>query len=324
MSKAVLTNGEDALAFLAKQLLPPTPQNYALAYIALNEPNSLIGRAAQAMADDGLRIRQRDADDIVALYADESIRAAPAAGNGEPHALRQQAIKLSEMTASAADATGAFARDLGAEAEALDNEPARTIQIVARMIERSKRTEGDFRSALDEIETLRQELDSARDDAERDSLTGLANRRAIERHLHELASSGDPRTIGLCDIDHFKSLNDRFGHAVGDRVLKMIASTLVASCAPHFVGRWGGEEFVVIIEGNEQTKAVALLDNAREGLARRNFKLRETDASLGKITFSAGVAVARGDHSENFAAIHRADASMYSAKAAGRDRVLSA
>lgn len=324
MPKAALASGEDALAFLAKQLLPPIPQNYALAYLALNEPNSLIGRAVQAMADDGFRIRQRDADEIVGLYANETIRTDPSAGHGERHALRHQAMKLSEMTANAADATGAFARDLGAEAEALDNEPARTVQIVARMIERSKHTEDNFRVALEKIETLRQELEAARDDAERDALTGLANRRAIERHLRQLASSGEARTIALCDIDHFKSLNDRFGHAVGDRVLKMIASTLVTSCAPHFVGRWGGEEFLLIIKGNEQTNAVDLLDKAREDLARRNFKQRETDAPLGKITFSAGVAVAEGDHSENFAAIQRADASMYSAKAAGRNRVLAA
>lgn len=318
------TSGEDALAFLATHLLAPTPQNYTLAYLALNEPNSQIARAVRAIADDGLRIRQQEADEIVALYARDALAAAPGASEAERQALQKQASKLSQMTASAAAASHDFARDLDAETQDLDNQAARTVQLVARMIERSKRAEDSFRFALEEIETLRQELESAREEAERDPLTNLPNRRSIERHLQQLASSGVERTIGLCDIDHFKSFNDRYGHAVGDRILKMIASTLAAGCEPHFVGRWGGEEFLVVIAGNEQARCVELLDDVRQDLAGRNFKQRETDEPLGKITFSAGVATAAGDHSHNLAAIHRADASMYEAKAAGRNRVRAA
>jgi diguanylate cyclase len=317
------TRGEEALAFLATQLLAPTPQNYTLAYLALNQPDSQIARAVRAMADDGLRIRQQEADEIVALYAKDALAVAPDASEAERRALQKQASKLSEMTASAAAASHDFARDLDAEAKGLDNEAARTVQLVARMIARSKRAEDSFRFALEEIDTLRQELENAREEAERDPLTNLPNRRSIERHLQHLASSGVVRTIGLCDIDHFKSFNDRYGHAVGDRILKMIASTLAAGCAPHFVGRWGGEEFLVVIAGDELDRCVELLENVRQDLAGRNFKQRETDEPLGRITFSAGVATAVGDHSQNYAAIHRADASMYEAKAAGRNRVLA-
>lgn len=317
------TRGEEALAFLATHLLAPTPQNYTLAYLALNEPNSQISRAVRAIADDGLRIRQQEADQIVALYAKDALAVAPDASEAGRQALQRQASKLSEMTASAAAASHDFARDLDVEAQELDSEAARTVQVIARMIERSKRAEDGFRFALEEIDTLRQELESAREEAERDPLTSLPNRRSIERHLQQLASSGVMRTIGMCDIDHFKSFNDRYGHAVGDRILKMIASALATGCAPHFVGRWGGEEFLVVIAGDEQAQCVEFLDNVRRDLAGRNFKQRETDEPLGQITFSAGVATAVGDHSQNLAAIHRADARMYDAKAAGRNRVLA-
>ena len=242
----------------------------------------------------------------------------------EREALERQANRLSEMTASAAATTHDFAHDLGAQAHDLDHRSARTVQIVTSMIERSRQAEHNFRSALEEIEGLRQELLSVRQEAEHDALTNLPNRRCVERHLQQLASSGSARTIGLCDIDRFKAVNDRFGHAVGDRVLKMVAAALVASCAPHFVGRWGGEEFIVVMAGDEQVSCVELLNRARADLAQRNFKLRDTDELLGQITFSAGVAVAFGDQSESFAAIERADASMYCAKTAGRNQVLAA
>ena len=322
MGRALKTTSEEALDFLAHHRLPPTPQNYTLAYIALEEPTSRIGLAVKAIAEDGVRIRQEEADEIVALYAGDSIRHRISDGGAERRQLQEQAMRLGELTASAAAVSEGFARDLGHEAKALDSQAARTVQIVARMIERSKQAEDNFRSALREIDTLRNELASARDEAERDGLTGLPNRRRIERHLQELASTGRSRTIGLCDVDSFKTVNDRFGHTVGDRVLKMVATSLAASCAPHLVGRWGGEEFVVVMEGDKAADCAALLDKARADLTSRRFKLRETDEPLGTISFSGGVAVADGDQSHTPGALHRADAAMYAAKQAGRNQVM--
>lgn len=324
MPQADRSNGEDALAFLARQRLAPTPQNYTLAFIALTEPGSPIGRAVNAIIDGGVRIRQEEADEIVTLYAGSARSTdAAAVSDGERDALRHQSIKLGEIASSAAAATGAFTRELSAEAEELDTGAARTVQIVARMIERSRRAEDDLTAAARQIETLRHELETARDDAERDQLTGLGNRRAVDRYLRRLADAGRSRVIGICDIDRFKLINDRYGHGVGDRVLKTVAASLAQSCAPHLIARWGGEEFLLVMAGDDPDEGVALLDRARASLAEREFKLRETDEPLGPISFSAGVAVATGDHAASTAAIHRADASLYRAKAAGRNRVVS-
>ncbi|WP_347302501.1 GGDEF domain-containing protein [Croceibacterium sp. TMG7-5b_MA50] len=329
MGTATIGSGEAALAFLARQRLAPTPQNYTLAYIALHEPASRIACAVRAISDDGLRIRQEEADEIVALYAGDSVRhpreaiASPTEEDtGERQRLHAQAARLGQLTAHAAAATQDFTRDLDSEAQRLDDQAARTVQIVARMIERSKLAEDNFRTALQAIESLQTELASARDEAERDPLTGLPNRRCIERRLQDLAANGINRTIGLCDVDHFKRVNDRFGHTVGDRVLKMVATSLAASCAPHFVGRWGGEEFILVIEGDAAPHCVGLLDQARADLASRRFKLRETDEPLGRISFSAGVAVAMGEEVETLSALHRADAAMYQAKQGGRNQVV--
>lgn len=322
LNAAAQASAEEALAFLTRQCLPPTPQNYTLAYIAITEPQSEIGRAVNAITDGGVRIRQGEADKIVGLYTGTPAEADP--HKAERDALRHQTIKLGEMASSAAAATGEFTRDLSAEAEAFDGEEARTVQIVTRMIERSRRAEDELTAAVKQVDALRQELESARDDAERDQLTNLGNRRAIDRHLQKLADKGRPRVIGICDIDNFKSVNDRFGHGVGDRVLKLVATSLAESCAPHFVGRWGGEEFVVIMDNFTHEEGVKLLDTARADLSVRKLKLRENDEPLGVISFSAGVASTDGDHAANIAAIHRADSSLYRAKAAGRNLVMAA
>jgi len=324
LNAAAQVSAAEALAFLARQCLPPTPQNYTLAFIALTEPKSEIGRAVNAITDGGVRIRQGEADEIVQLYAGSTPQS-----EGDPHkaerdALRHQTIKLGEMASNAAAATSSFTRDLSAEAESFDAEEARTVQIVTRMIERSRRAEDELTAAVKQVDALRQELESARDDAERDQLTSLGNRRAIDRHLQKLAEKGRTRVIGICDIDNFKSVNDRFGHGVGDRVLKLVATSLAESCAPHFVGRWGGEEFVVIMDNATHDEGVKLLDTARADLSVRKLKLRENDQPLGVISFSAGVASTDGDHAANIAAIHRADASLYRAKAGGRNLVLAA
>lgn len=324
MSKIDHTRGSDALAFLVDQHLPPVPENYTLAYIALTDPESPIGQMVKAFTADGFRLRQNDADEIIRLHLSGAVRARARPDGAQQDALRHQAIKLGEAASSAAAATGAFARELSAEAGSIGAEEARTVQIVARMIEQSRSTEIDLNATASEVAALRQELETARDDAQRDQLTGLGNRRAIERHLQRLANKGSTRLVGLCDIDLFKSVNDRYGHGVGDRVLKQVASSLANACAPHFVGRWGGEEFLVVMEGGDTAAGVALLDKARADLAKREFKLRENDEPMGQITFSGGVAIATGDHADSIAAIHRADAALYRAKAEGRNCIRSA
>ncbi len=320
--------GQDALAFLARHGLPPTPQNYTLAYIALNEPASPIGRAVHALADDGFRIRQEEADEIIGIHDAEAAGTAPDPAeqveSPEHEALRHQTIKLGEMASSAAAASEAFARELSSEAQALEGDAARTVQVVARMIERSKSTESQFSAAAEEVAALREMLEAARDDARRDALTGLGNRRAIDLHLQQLADAGSPRIVGMCDIDNFKAINDRYGHGVGDRVLKLVAAALADACRPHFVGRWGGEEFLVVMEGDDIGTGLEILNRARIDLARRDFKLRETDERMDTITFSGGVALAEGDHADSISAIHRADAALYRSKASGRNQVLPA
>ena len=325
MSTTKLDDGAKTLAFLASHRLAATPQNYTLAYIALNDPGSPIGRAVAQIISDGYRIKQDEADDILEAHSTTTFFGAYDSKNGELSAhLRHQSLKLSELASSAADATGTFARELSEEAQADPAGSGDTSSIVARMIEHSLHAQSQLTAAMDEVRALREELEAARNDAQRDELTSLANRRAIDAHLAELAEKGDARVIALVDIDNFKSINDRYGHGVGDRVIKLVASTLEDACAPQFVGRWGGEEFIVVMPSSDLAAVVKRLNQARATLADTEFKLRETDEPMGLISFSGGVALAVGAGDANAAALRQADKALYRAKAAGRNCILSA
>jgi diguanylate cyclase len=325
MSAKLPEDAAKPLEFLARHRLAATPQNYTLAYVALSDPGSPIGRAVAEIIAEGYRIKQDEADHILEAHGTTTFFGAYERKNGELSAhLRHQTIKIGELASSAADATGALARELSEEATTLSGGGADSTSIVARMIEHSLQAQARLTAAMDEVKTLREELEAARNDAQRDELTGLANRRAIDAHLAELAEKGEPRIIALCDIDHFKSVNDRYGHGVGDRVIKLVASTLEDACTAQFVGRWGGEEFIVIMPSSDIAAVIKRLNQARQTLADTKFKLRETDEPMGLISFSGGVALAVGGKQANVTALQQADKALYRAKDEGRNCILSA
>ena len=156
-----------------------------------------------------------------------------------------------------------------------------------------------------------------------DGLTGLANRRQCEDSLTAEIARGDrlgtPFTLILADLDDFKEINDLHGHAVGDDVLRELASVLRATVRDSDVaGRWGGEEFLLLLPGADAVGGAQLADRIRASLAERSFLGR--DGQVVTVTCSFGVAQHRagGDERELFAA---ADRALYRAKREGKNRV---
>lgn len=148
-----------------------------------------------------------------------------------------------------------------------------------------------------------------------DALTGLANRRALGAALELALDGGEPCCVALLDIDHFKAVNDTHGHAAGDDVLVQVANTLRASSAGHgLLARYGGEEFAWLLPGTDLEQATLQCEYLREAV-------KFASAAL-PVTVSVGVAMARtGDSIASL--LQRADAALYAAKHAGRDRVIT-
>lgn len=157
--------------------------------------------------------------------------------------------------------------------------------------------------------------------ARRDALTGLGNRLSTDEHLHEeflrMKRTAATYSILLIDIDHFKRVNDTFGHEQGDKVLKHVARTLNHACrSTDFVGRFGGEEFLAILPNTIADDAIVVAEKMREAVAVSE------EPMVGKVTVSIGAAEATpGDHEETDA-LRLADKNLYRAKANGRNQVI--
>ena len=157
--------------------------------------------------------------------------------------------------------------------------------------------------------------------ANNDGLTGLPNRRrASERLEIEVSRSRryrNPMAVALCDVDHFKLVNDRFGHNMGDEVLVQVAAALQSSLRQvDLVGRWGGEEFLVILPETDPAGARVVGERLRKSIE----SLAAFKDGPDKITCSVGLAVFEGD-ANTAAFVDRADQALYRAKRGGRNRI---
>lgn len=315
--------------FLFDQRLEPEPANFAFAWTLLHDPQGPLAKAVAALTDGGVRLTKRDIESL-GEDAPVSARGARAKVDGLVAQTQLQVEGFADMVLAIRAETEGFGRDLAASAdairrsgEALDSPLIEEVsRVTATMVERVHRAEARLERATREASDLRSKLEEARDNARRDPLTDLPNRRAFEEAFAAQVASGSELCIAVCDIDHFKHVNDRFGHVVGDRVLKTIAEALTQSCPGHLVARYGGEEFVILFVGVGLARARATLDHARATVAAKRYRLRETDAPLGAITFSAGLTIVNPEQKfgTNF---HRADVLLYRAKEDGRNRVLT-
>ena len=148
-----------------------------------------------------------------------------------------------------------------------------------------------------------------------DPLTGLLNRRSFDEHLGSVET---PYAVAFFDLDHFKELNDTYGHRAGDQALRCFASVLRETLRPTDLGcRWGGEEFVVVLPECDTVGASAVAERLRT-------KLAEVVARGSVPTFTVSVGLASSSQASGFGeAIHLADEAMLEAKAAGRDRIVT-
>jgi two-component system cell cycle response regulator len=174
---------------------------------------------------------------------------------------------------------------------------------------------------------LRENLDQSLELAVTDQLTGLHNRRYMESQLDALVrravlGGSDPVALLVIDIDHFKKINDSFGHGVGDEVLREFAVRLASNVrAIDLPVRFGGEEFVVVMPETELADAHRIAERIRLHVAGSPFRVLDGEELL-TVTISIGVAASVADDTP-LKLVKRADEAMYEAKAHGRNRVIA-
>jgi diguanylate cyclase (GGDEF)-like protein/PAS domain S-box-containing protein len=171
-----------------------------------------------------------------------------------------------------------------------------------------------------EVKSLQEKL---RDQSTHDSLTGLYNRRFLEesfgRELLLAEHSGLPVSVIMADLDHFKSLNDRYGHLAGDEALRVVGALLKTFARPDdIICRYGGEEFFMVFPGLSQEKALDRVEQLRLALATAHVT---HDSAEIKLTASFGIATFPHNGLTTDELIRAADAALYESKAGGRDRV---
>lgn len=183
----------------------------------------------------------------------------------------------------------------------------------------------ELHSVRNEVDQMRSELSALQREAYVDHLTQLSNRRRFDSDLVDAIgaarAAGAPLSVALADIDRFKGINDAWGHAVGDKILKRFADLMRKNVrGGDKIARFGGEEFALIMPDTPLDVAAGVADRIRDYLSVTRFVARESGQRLGRVTVSFGVAALRPDD-DAISLIHRADMLLYSAKNAGRNQV---
>jgi diguanylate cyclase len=179
-----------------------------------------------------------------------------------------------------------------------------------------------------EVESLRRELEQVKEESMTDGLTGIANRKAfdavLEHTIHTARETGMDFCVVLIDIDHFKLVNDTYGHLIGDKVLRFTATTLKRLVrGKDTVARFGGEEFALILPDTDMDGATTVAEHIRQTVSAGDLKDRNGGSSYGRITVSIGIAAFTPSDLPN-KLIDRADRALYLAKEHGRNRVENA
>ena len=325
--------GHRTIDEIGRQTLPVSPQNYEvwLTYLTHSSPDLRL--ALDKMIATG---RPLSADDMEQLY--ERFFSTTHLSTQ----VMETGTRIAHEIADALDAlkragatTERYGATLNVAADSLQNATIdgdalkRLINVLSsattEMSKQNSSLSHKLAQSSVEMEKLRTSLRQARAEALTDALTGIANRKLFDETLRLRKEEADNEktdlALLLCDIDHFKSFNDTWGHQTGDQVIRFVASALTKFALPdHLVARYGGEEFAVIMPRTSLKDAGRIADQIRTAIEAKRLVRRSTNETIGAVTISFGAALyATGETVGTL--ISRADECLYMSKRNGRNRV---
>jgi diguanylate cyclase len=319
---------KQAVPLMVRHNIPPNPVHYALWYTYSKGLDPELNRHLDRV------VRDFDGcppESATRLFREYIIRDELEDARAEQHQVISLVDGMERDISRSVQGSQNFQNRLGQCLEMLDEPVSDRLPGILNELQQSTRVMqsqqehflGQLQSAQNEIKTLRDKLERAQRAATVDGLTELLNRTAFTRLLQQaLGKASRAVALVMLDIDHFKQFNDQYGHPLGDRVLQHVGQVLRGALPPDaFAGRYGGEEFCVVLEGcADLATARAFAEHLRLKVQSLRIKARGTDTVLDTITASFGVAYAQPDDNLE-SLVTRADDGLYEAKRNGRNQV---
>jgi diguanylate cyclase len=325
----------NAFAWLTQRNVPPVPENFQVAYGYESGERTDLKRELDGLISSGCKF---DSNVMTILHQryfgpprnDDAVAALGEKISSELDSVLQLLQNASGDQSAYGKTLSKVSGDLGGTdlgAAALKTVVEQLIGATRAMEARSQALELQLQTSSKEVAELREDLESVRKESLIDQLTGVHNRKAFDKELRESIErsleTGDPLSLLMCDIDHFKAFNDTWGHQTGDQVLRLVANCLSENVKGRdTAARYGGEEFAVLLPQTGLTDAVNLANQIRGKVQSKKLVKKSTGDILGVITISIGVTqYDPNEAGEEF--LRRADTCLYAAKRAGRNRVVS-
>ncbi len=323
-----------ALWLMKKHYIEPNPNNFRLWFTYAEGANKKLNEKINALLSDKRELASATCEDLYYQFfqiPDEVEQLA-----GVTVEIKSQLADLVSGLSRAGADTSQYGQTLEGAFQALKVYPqvegglhpiiSLLINATQQMEKRTQNLQSHLERSGEQITELQTAIETIRLVSVTDQLTEIGNRRSFDDHLREYVMHsmkiGTPFCLLMLDIDNFKKFNDTWGHCLGDQVLRLFASCLRQTVGDKgFCARYGGEEFAVLLNNQDISSAIRIADEIRETISRREIVNRSSGQKVGAITVSIGAA--QYEHGEPLALIvERADAGLYAAKQAGRNRVV--
>jgi diguanylate cyclase len=314
---------EQAKEFMLLHQIAPIPSHYAVAYCYFSKENlSLIKKIDGQLASN----KPLDAIFIDALFSEflsdsQNIEDNIFTPFGET--LKSTLAQLDNQVSSGQAAIShlnKIGKALGQldEEKPLQNITTFLLNAIRQSTAQHESLSTELYKASEEVSQLKLKLEESRQEALIDTLTGLLNRRGCDKKLQALSLDNIHSSL-VIDIDHFKKVNDSFGHSVGDKVIQLVAKIIKEHVTPDDIPvRYGGEEFVVVLSNKSQQFAHTMAEKIRLAIAKLKLVQRQSNTQLPSITVSIGVAELHNNMT--WATLfNNADQALYQAKNSGRN-----